>query len=64
MFFDESQLDRIGELSRIPTGTGEQEYYRIVDICYTGIHNCIVGIEAYSGSNLDIAYLQSLIQDA
>ena len=48
LFFDETQLDRIGELSRISTGTGKQEYYTVVDACYTGIHNCIVTIEAYT----------------
>jgi hypothetical protein len=64
LFFDESQLDRIGELSRIPTATGTQDYYRILDICYTGIHNCIVSIEAYSGTSSQVQSLQSGILDA
>lgn len=27
LFFDENHLDRMGELLRIPTGTGTREYY-------------------------------------
>lgn len=64
LFSDESQFDRIGELSRIPTSTGTQDYYRILDTCYTGIHNCIVSIEAYSGESLEVKSLQSGILDA
>ena len=64
LFFDETQFDRIGELSRISTGTGKQEYYTIVDACYTGIHNCIVTIEAYTWGLDTIITLQSVIQDA
>ena len=64
LFSDESQFDRIGELSRIPTSTGTQDYYRILDTCYTGIHNCIVSIEAYSGSSTQVNSLQSGIRDA
>jgi tetratricopeptide (TPR) repeat protein len=64
LFSDESVLDRIGELSRIPTATGTQDYYRIFDTCYTGIHNCIVSIEAYSGTSTQVKSLQSGILDA
>jgi tetratricopeptide (TPR) repeat protein len=64
LFFDESQFDRIGELSRISTGTGKQEYYRVVDACYTGIHNCIVTIEAYSGEVVELSQLNNSIDDA
>lgn len=45
LFFDESEVDRIGEVSKFPMGTGSQEYYRAMDVCYTGIHNCVVTIE-------------------
>lgn len=64
LFFDESQLDRIGELSRLSTGTGKQEYYRVIDACYTGIHNCIVTIEAYSGEVMELSQLNDSIDDA
>lgn len=64
LFFDESQFDRIWELSRLSTGTGKQDYYRIVDICYSGIHNCIVEIESYSWELQNIKKIQSAIDDA
>ena len=64
LFSDESQFDRIGELSRIPTATGTQDYYRILDTCYTGIHNCIVSTLAYSGTSTEVMSLQSGIRDA
>lgn len=44
LFFDESLIDRIGELSRIPMATGALEYYRTVDACYGGVHNCVITI--------------------
>lgn len=64
LFSDESQFDRIGELSRIPTATGTHDYYVILDTCHTGIHNCIVSIEAYSGTSTQVKSLQSGIRDA
>jgi tetratricopeptide (TPR) repeat protein len=64
LFFDESELDRIGELSRIPIATGTLDYYRILDTCYTGIHNCIVSTLAYSGTSTQVKSLQSGIRDA
>ncbi len=48
LFFDESQLDRIGEIMKIPMGTGARDYFRVVDVCYTGVHNCVLTIGSYS----------------
>ncbi len=45
LFFDDSQIDRIGEVQKIPSSTGSREYHRVLDICYSGIHNCIITIE-------------------
>lgn len=59
LFFDESEEDRLGELYKIPADADMHDYYRAVDTCYTGIHNCIVGIEAYTGSG---KYLKALKQ--
>lgn len=64
LFFDESQNDRIWELSRFVLTPEEEEYLTIVDTCYTGIHNCIVGIEAYSGSHIQINAYKNAILDA
>jgi len=64
LFFDEWQIDRIGEVSKIALSSGTTDYYRIVDTCYSGIHNCIVAIEAYSGSYDTIISLQSIIKES
>lgn len=64
LFFDASALDRIGEVVKIPIGTGAREYYRVVDVCMTGIHNCIVTIEGYSGSAEKINTLRTTITDS
>lgn len=64
LFFDESQLDRMGELARMPTWTGEKDYFQIIDVCYTGIHNCIVSIQSYSGVSQDVQSLKETIRDA
>ena len=61
LFFDESQLDRIGEIMKIPMENASREYFRVMDVCYTGIHNCVVTIDSYSGSSLEIHTLQSTI---
>ena len=48
LFFDETRVDRLGELSHYQLDQDTREYYQIADICYSGIHNCIVSIESYS----------------
>ena len=40
-----------------------REYYQTVDICYSGIHNCIVILEAYSGSNTKLQDLRQISPD-
>lgn len=64
LFFDESQHDRLGEIYRANVWTWELEYYQILDACHTGVHNCILSIEAYSGANQDIIGLKNATQNA
>lgn len=64
LFFDETLFDRIGELTRYQIGSWSLDYYRIVDTCYGGIHNCILAIQDYSGSSVDVLSLQNQIQTA
>ncbi len=64
LVFDETELDRVGELSKLVTGTGIQEYYRTIDICYTGIHNCVVQIESYTGAYLPLMDIASVSKNA
>ncbi len=62
LFFDENIFDRLGEIQKLSLSTGSTEYYEMIDICYSGIHNCIVNLEAYSGSETRISDLQSQIK--
>lgn len=62
LLFDESRLDRIGELARYELDDVTRDYYKIVDTCYSGIHNCIVSIEAYTGSSSQVQSLQKIIE--
>lgn len=64
LFFDESRVDRIGELSRYSLDPMLADYYRIADICYSGIHNCIVSIEGYTGQTSKILSLQKSIKNS
>jgi tetratricopeptide (TPR) repeat protein len=64
LFFDDGQLDRLGELDRIGFATGELEYARMIDICYTGIHDCVISLTSYSGSVERVLDLQKVITDA
>ena len=44
LFFDTDRTEHLTELTRLPEDP-VQEYYRNIDVCYTGIHNCIIGIQ-------------------
>jgi hypothetical protein len=35
LFFDETQMDRMGEVSRIPLSSDEKDFFTIVNTCYT-----------------------------
>lgn len=63
LFFDAGRTEHLTELARLPVDP-IQEYYRNIDVCYAGIHECIVGIQAYTGSNQSIKDIQSQIQNA
>lgn len=62
LFFDENAFDRLWEIQKLSISTGAVDYYKIVDMCYSGIHNCIVSIEAYSWSEIRVQDLQVQIK--
>lgn len=64
LFFDESREQRMDELWRMMLSTGELDIYSIVDTCYTGIHNCIITIEAYTWETLSVVSLKNSIADS
>ncbi len=64
LFFNEGISDKRTELWNIPdTLSGAEErkdYYRIVETCQSGIHNCIVTIDAYKWSGTLMHALQNI----
>ncbi len=64
LFFNEGELNRMGELAKFSLTPSETEYYRIVDTCYGAIDDCIVKILAHSGTSRSILSLQDSIKNA
>ncbi len=64
LFFDDNRPDRLTELSRYELDATTREYYQMIDTCYSGIHNCIVTIESYTGSSTRILDLQNSIRQS
>jgi tetratricopeptide (TPR) repeat protein len=64
LFFDDARPDRLTELARYQIDIPTREYYQMIDTCYSGIHNCIVTIEAYTGSSTRILDLQNSIRQS
>ena len=64
LFADDARPDRLTELARYTLDAGTREYYQIIDTCYSGIHNCIVGINSYTGTSTKIVDLQRTITGA
>jgi tetratricopeptide (TPR) repeat protein len=64
LFFDETRIDRLSELSRLDISSGSLDYYRVVDTCYTTVHDCIVRLQGYSGSSARVIELRDQITAA
>lgn len=62
LFSSEARPDRLTELARYQLDKSTREYYQLIDTCYSGIHNCIVSIESYTGKTDRITALQDIIQ--
>lgn len=62
LFADEARPDRLTELAKYTLDVPTRDYYQMIDTCYSGIHNCIVGIEWYMGSSTRILDLQTSIK--
>lgn len=64
LFADPMRTDRISEISRYSLGTGALEWYQAIDTCYSGIHNCVVSLDAYTGSSENVLALKKQIKNA
>ena len=62
LFADDARPDRLTELAKYTLDAPTRDYYQMIDVCYSGIHNCIVGIEWYTGSSTRILDLQTSIK--
>ncbi|MDP2103771.1 MAG: hypothetical protein Q8K26_02520, partial [Candidatus Gracilibacteria bacterium] len=58
---DESILKKGAEIQKLGLSHDELSYYWYVEHCYTGIHNCVVALEAYTGSFAQTRKLKSVI---
>ena len=64
LFLDDLRLDRLTELAKLELTSTDRDYYKTLDTCYSGIHNCIVNIEAYTGKTTRILTLQRTIKNS
>lgn len=61
LMFDESVAIKITEIQKLGVSEDELAYYSYVENCYTGIHNCVVSLDSYSGSYEPTAKLKNII---
>jgi tetratricopeptide (TPR) repeat protein len=59
--FDETIMTKSTELQKIGLSQNELDYYSNIESCYTGIHNCVISLDAYSGSYEPISKLKNII---
>lgn len=61
LMFDESTAVKSTEIQKLGLSQDETEYYSYMENCYTGIHNCVVSLDSYSGSYEPTAKLKNII---
>lgn len=61
--FDETVTDRQSQLDSMPFDQTEKEYYSHIGTCYTGVHNCVVRIQEYRGTEPRLGELFNTIKD-
>ncbi len=61
LLFDDTRSDYLIELARYDINSEDSDYYKIVNTCYTNIHNCIVSIEWYTGTSTKVTSLAKTI---
>ena len=60
LLFDETEHDTRSTLERTVIDQGKLEYYKAMDTCHTGIHNCIITIMASTGTGKEITDLREI----
>ena len=58
--FDESVPVKSTEIKKLGLSQDELTYYWYVENCYTGIHNCVVALQTYTGSFTETKKLKDI----
>ncbi len=61
LMFDESIAIKSIEIRKLGLSQDETDYYSYIENCYTGIHNCVVSLDSYSGSYEPTRKLKNII---
>jgi len=61
LMFDEKVTDKSVEIQKMGLTEDQTAYYGYIENCYTGIHNCIVALDSYSGSYEPTKKLKNII---
>ncbi|EKD30363.1 MAG: hypothetical protein ACD_78C00076G0001 [uncultured bacterium (gcode 4)] len=61
LMFDESIAVKSTEIRKLGLLQDETEYYSYIENCYTGIHNCVISLDSYSGSYEPTDKLKNII---
>ncbi len=59
--FDETTVVKSVEIQKLGLTKDDNDYYSYIETCYTGIHNCVVSLDSYSGSYAPITKLKNII---
>lgn len=60
IMFDESVPVKSTEIKKLGLTHDELTYYWYIENCYTGIHNCVVALQVYTGSFAEIKKLKDI----
>lgn len=60
IMFDESIPIKSAEIKKLGLSQDELTYYWYVENCYTGIHNCVVALQTYTGSFTETKKLKDI----
>jgi tetratricopeptide (TPR) repeat protein len=64
LFFDTDRRDQAIEIAKYTLDQATRDYYDTLTICLSGIHNCIVSIESYTGTSQQVVSLQQTIRQS
>lgn len=62
LIFDETITDTRAIIENLPLSQEQLDYYKTIDTCHTGIHNCIITVLAYSGTGQNLSDLKQIAQ--